>query len=225
MPGGHGATGHLFGKNFAGPYTHAFVECATHFGPKAIALANDTLTNPFSFHYVERYNFRTIGLLGLIAVLEIPSCDRWVYEIKHGRVRNCNFNSMCDNAWFFGVVFLMDWGRTFVLSFFYSLQVLMGFQDFIAGLPSKGRFPPSIGSGDLLGSRPAAGSSWRGAGPGKRGGWRTKTRPPGGETMEVNQAVSLVCPTPNEQKSLRRSTYQSETGVPKRHPDAAGKPG
>ena len=159
------------------------------------------------------------------ARLEIPSCDRWVYEIKHGRVRNCNFNSMCDNAWFFGVVFLMDWGRTFVLSFFYSLQVLMGFQDFIAGLPSKGRFPPSIGSGDLLGSRPAAGSSWRGAGPGKRGGWRTKTRPPGGETMEVNQAVSLVCPTPNEQKSLRRSTYQSETGVPKRHPDAAGKPG
>ncbi|CAK9036070.1 unnamed protein product [Durusdinium trenchii] len=26
----------------------------------AIALANDTLTNPFSFHYVERYNFRIV---------------------------------------------------------------------------------------------------------------------------------------------------------------------
>ena len=32
------------------------------------------------------------------ARLEIPSCDRWVYEIKHGRVRNCNFNSMCGSV-------------------------------------------------------------------------------------------------------------------------------
>lgn len=85
-------------EEFRRPIYIYVVECAAHFGPKAVALANDTLTNPFSFHYVERYNFRTIGLLGLIAVLEIPSCDRWVYEIKHGRVRNCNFNSMCGSV-------------------------------------------------------------------------------------------------------------------------------
>ncbi|CAK9025501.1 unnamed protein product, partial [Durusdinium trenchii] len=40
----------------ASPYADEINSCYFY----AIALANDTLTNPFSFHYVESYNFRIL---------------------------------------------------------------------------------------------------------------------------------------------------------------------
>ena len=98
-------------EEFRRPIYIYVVECAAHFGPKAIALANDTLTNPFSFHYVESYNFRTVG-------------PDWRFQAVTVGFMRSNMGGFGTATLipcvvqFYGIVFLMDWGRKFVLSFF-----------------------------------------------------------------------------------------------------------